>query len=66
MRVVAGFPGIGVEPLDPLNIPEIKLLQGSDGPIALNASLVNVTVTGLSKVKIASNKWVHTSAFCTV
>jgi hypothetical protein len=53
------LPGIGIEPLDPLTIPEVKLLQGADGPIALNASMVNVTVTGMSNVKIESNKWVH-------
>jgi hypothetical protein len=40
-------------------MPEVKLLQGADGPIALNASMVNVTVTGLSNVKIESNKWVQ-------
>jgi hypothetical protein len=39
-------------------IPEVNLLRGTDGPIALNASMVNVTVTGMSGVKIASNKCV--------
>ncbi|PNF31865.1 hypothetical protein B7P43_G07913 [Cryptotermes secundus] len=54
-NIQKGFPGTGIEPVDPLNIPEIKLLQGADGPITLNASMVNVTVTGLSNVKIESN-----------
>ncbi|XP_021930047.1 protein takeout-like isoform X2 [Zootermopsis nevadensis] len=51
-----GLPALGIEPLDPFNIPEIKILQGGDGPVALNASLVNVTVRGLTSTKILSNK----------
>lgn len=58
MNFVAGLPALGIEPLDPFNIPEIKILQGGDGPVALNASLVNVTLRGLTSTKILSNKWV--------
>ncbi|XP_069682372.1 circadian clock-controlled protein daywake-like isoform X2 [Periplaneta americana] len=51
-----GFPSLGMMSLEPLHIPEVKLLQGGDGPVSLNASMVDVKVTGLSKVTIICNK----------
>jgi hypothetical protein len=39
-------------------IPEVNLLREANDPFALNASIKNVTVTGMSNVKIASNKCV--------
>lgn len=49
-----GVPSIGLEPLDPLKVPIIKVLQGG-GPVSVNASLTNVTVLGFGASEILSN-----------
>ncbi|XP_004929462.1 circadian clock-controlled protein-like [Bombyx mandarina] len=46
-----GLPEIGMPPLDPLNIPKIRILQG-EGPVNVNAALDNVTVTGFGKTEV--------------
>lgn len=46
-----GLPEIGMEPLDPLKIPKIRILQG-DGPVNVNAALDNVTVTGFGQTEV--------------
>jgi len=53
-RIPSGVPEIGLEPLDPLKVPIIKILQGV-GPVNVNASLTDVTVTGFGKTKILLN-----------
>lgn len=50
-----GYPEIGIIPLDPLNVTEVRLLHG-DGPVAINATLQNVYVTGFASAVIKSNK----------
>lgn len=50
-----GLPEIGLESLDPLKIPKIRILQG-DGPVNVNAALDNVTVTGFGKTEVLSSK----------
>ncbi|CAB3223218.1 unnamed protein product [Arctia plantaginis] len=51
-----GLPEIGVEPLDPLKIPKIRILQGDDGPVNVNAALDHVTVTGFGKTEVLSSR----------
>lgn len=50
-----GVPDIGLIPLDPLNVTEIRLLQGT-GPVSINATLNNVRVYGFSSAIVKSNK----------
>ena len=50
-----GLPEIGLPPIDPLNVTEISLLQGS-GPVSINATLMNVRIFGFSKAIVKSNK----------
>ncbi|XP_065170545.1 protein takeout-like [Atheta coriaria] len=50
-----GVPEIGLEPLDPLRVKRIKILQGA-GPVNVNASLSNVTVVGFAHTKIVENR----------
>ncbi|RZC38061.1 takeout [Asbolus verrucosus] len=50
-----GEPAIGLDPLDPLHIPKIKILQGGGGPVTVNASLSNVTVVGFGKTQVLYN-----------
>lgn len=38
-------------PLDPLKIPEIRILQG-DGPVNVNASLDDVVVSGFGETEV--------------
>lgn len=52
---IIGLPEIGVEALDPLKIPKIRILQG-DGPVNINAALDDVTVTGFGKTEVVSSK----------
>ncbi|KAF5298259.1 hypothetical protein FQR65_LT09770 [Abscondita terminalis] len=49
-----GIPSIGLQPLDPLHIPIVRILQG-EGPVSVNASLANVTVLGFGGSRILSN-----------
>ncbi|KAF5305562.1 hypothetical protein FQA39_LY01653 [Lamprigera yunnana] len=49
-----GVPEIGLEPLDPLRIPFVRILQGG-GPVSVNASLTNVTVLGFGSTRIVAN-----------
>ncbi|PSN37326.1 hypothetical protein C0J52_20877, partial [Blattella germanica] len=51
-----GLPEVGLVPLEPLYIPEIRILQGGDGPVTLNASMHDVNVHGLSQAKIVENR----------
>ncbi|RVE52967.1 hypothetical protein evm_002444 [Chilo suppressalis] len=46
-----GRPEIGMQPLDPLKIPKIRILQG-EGPVNVNAALDDVTVTGFGKTEV--------------
>ncbi|XP_023954809.2 uncharacterized protein LOC112058318 [Bicyclus anynana] len=46
-----GLPEIDLPSLDPLNIPQIRILQG-DGPVNVNAALDNVVVTGFGKTEV--------------
>lgn len=48
---VTGLPEIGLQPLDPLKIPKIRILQG-EGPVNVNAALDDVTVTGFGKTEV--------------
>lgn len=52
-----GVPEIGLLPVDPLKVSEIRLLQGT-GPVSINATLTNVQIDGFSRAIIKSNKWV--------
>lgn len=52
-----GMPEIGLAPLDPLRIARIRIAQGEEGPVSVNASLSNVTVLGFGKSKILSNTY---------
>ncbi|XP_044758025.1 uncharacterized protein LOC123316115 [Coccinella septempunctata] len=54
-KIPEGLPEIGLPPLDPLHLDEIKILQGGGGPVTVNASLTNVTVRGFGKTKILYN-----------
>nr|CAD7446978.1 unnamed protein product [Timema bartmani] len=55
-RVFEGFQEAGVLPLDPLHVTEISILQGNDGPVAVNASLTRVVIRGLSAINVTNNK----------
>lgn len=46
-----GLPDIGIQPIDPLLIPEVFLESGTEA-INLKANLSNVVVNGLSKYHI--------------
>lgn len=48
-RLVEGFPEIGALPLDPLQVTEIAVLSQGDGPVAVNSTLTDMLVRGLSK-----------------
>lgn len=50
-----GLPEIGIVPLDPLNVTEVRIFQG-DGPVNVNARLNNVRIVGFSGTKIDSNR----------
>ncbi|XP_044259736.1 uncharacterized protein LOC123008153 [Tribolium madens] len=50
-----GEPRIGLDPLDPLKVQKIKILQGGGGPVTVNASLTNVTVLGFGKTQVLYN-----------
>lgn len=54
--MVSGLPEIGMAPLDPLNIPKIRILQG-EGPVNVNAALDNVTVTGFGQTDVLLSQW---------
>ncbi|KAK3912599.1 Protein takeout [Frankliniella fusca] len=51
---VPGMPEIGIVPMDPLNVTEVRIFQG-DGPVNVNAKLNNVKIVGFSGAKIESN-----------
>ncbi|XP_026732538.1 circadian clock-controlled protein-like isoform X2 [Trichoplusia ni] len=44
-----------MQPLDPLKIPKIRILQG-EGPVNVNAALDDVTVTGFGKTEVLSSQ----------
>ncbi|OWR42075.1 hypothetical protein KGM_202005 [Danaus plexippus plexippus] len=46
-----GLPEIDLPPIDPLNIPKLRILQG-EGPVNINAALDNVVVTGFGKTEV--------------
>ncbi|XP_026732537.1 circadian clock-controlled protein-like isoform X1 [Trichoplusia ni] len=50
-----GLRDIGMQPLDPLKIPKIRILQG-EGPVNVNAALDDVTVTGFGKTEVLSSQ----------
>ncbi|XP_041988012.1 uncharacterized protein LOC121739585 isoform X2 [Aricia agestis] len=50
-----GLPDINLPPIDPLNIPKIRILQG-EGPVNVNAALENVVVTGFGKTEVISSQ----------
>ncbi|GJQ83213.1 hypothetical protein Trydic_g18237 [Trypoxylus dichotomus] len=52
--IPSGIPEIGLDPLDPLKVPIIKILQGT-GPVNVNASLTDVTVLGFGNTHILHN-----------
>lgn len=49
-----GLPEVGIVPLDPLNVTEVRIFQG-EGPVSVNAKLTNVTIVGFSGAKIDAN-----------
>ncbi|KAI4458915.1 hypothetical protein MML48_6g00006193 [Holotrichia oblita] len=53
-EIPSGIPEIGLDPLDPLQVPIIKILQGA-GPVNVNASLTDVTVLGFGNTHIRHN-----------
>nr|CAD7406854.1 unnamed protein product [Timema cristinae] len=55
-KLSEGFQEAGVLPLDPLHVTEISILQGNDGPVAVNASLTQVVIRGLSAINVTNNK----------
>ncbi|XP_068086379.1 protein takeout [Anabrus simplex] len=54
-----GYEPLDIPPLDPLFIPELRILQGGDGPVSVNASLANVTITGMGRGVVMSNSVDH-------
>ncbi|CAH0558779.1 unnamed protein product [Brassicogethes aeneus] len=54
-EIPKGIPEIGLEPLDPLKVDKIKILQGGGGAVTVNASLTNVTVIGFGHTKVVHN-----------
>ncbi|XP_077283602.1 protein takeout-like [Arctopsyche grandis] len=50
-KLKEGLPEIGIDPLDPLKISKIRILQG-DGPVNVNAALDDVTVTGFGATQV--------------
>lgn len=51
--LIKGIPEIDVPSLDPLYVPEIKILQS--GGIQISANFKNITVSGPSKFRLRSN-----------
>lgn len=56
-----GLPEIDLPPIDPLNIPKIRILQG-EGPVNVNAALDNVLVTGFGKTEVLLSQ-VHSKSY---
>ncbi|KAL1506459.1 hypothetical protein ABEB36_005822 [Hypothenemus hampei] len=54
-EIPKGNEDIGLQVLDPLKVPVVKILQGGGGPVAVNASLTDVTVIGFGNTKIVMN-----------
>ncbi|XP_028129004.1 uncharacterized protein LOC114325203 [Diabrotica virgifera virgifera] len=54
-EIPKGLPEIGLQVLDPLQLPILNILQGGGGAVTVNASLDNVTVVGFGKTKILYN-----------
>ncbi|XP_026280271.1 uncharacterized protein LOC113207790 [Frankliniella occidentalis] len=53
-KLSVGMPEIGIVPMDPLNVTEVRIFQG-DGPVNVNAKLRNVKIVGFSGARIESN-----------
>ncbi|XP_060524232.1 uncharacterized protein LOC132700735 [Cylas formicarius] len=54
-EIPKGNKDIGLQVLDPLKVPFVKILQGGGGPVTVNASLTNVTVLGFGHTEITFN-----------
>lgn len=63
INCLTGYSEAGIPPLDPLKIAEIRLLEGGDGPVSINATLRDATIEGFKDIIITSNKYVQLEAF---
>ncbi|XP_050305627.1 uncharacterized protein LOC126742855 [Anthonomus grandis grandis] len=54
-EIPKGNKDIGLQVLDPLRVPFVKILQGGGGPVTVNASLTDVSVVGFGNTKIVLN-----------
>ncbi|XP_066150498.1 circadian clock-controlled protein daywake-like [Euwallacea fornicatus] len=54
-EIPKGNKDIELQVLDPLQIPAVKILQGGGGPVAVNATLTQVSVVGFGNTKILYN-----------
>ncbi|CAG9769220.1 unnamed protein product [Ceutorhynchus assimilis] len=54
-EIPKGVEHIGLQVLDPLHVPYVKILQGGGGPVTVNASLTDVSVIGFGNTKIVLN-----------
>lgn len=46
----------GLESVEPMKLDKVQILQGSGGPVALDASLTKLKIFGLSKTEVVQNK----------
>lgn len=47
-----GLRSLNLVELDPLHVDEIDIIQGSDSPVNVNLNFKNVSMFGLSKLKV--------------
>lgn len=48
-----GIPSLGVLPIDPLNIMNLKIKQGS-GPVSIDLTFININMTGVGSLVLTS------------
>lgn len=54
-----GNPGLGLPSIDPLKIDKINIQEGSGGPVNINLSFSNVTMSGLSNLQVYFMRYVY-------
>lgn len=52
-ELVKGIPSLGVLPIDPLNIMNMEIKQGS-GPVSIDLTFINVNMTGIGSLSLTS------------
>lgn len=61
-----GNPGLFLPAIDPLKIDKINIQEGSAGPVNINLVFKNVTLSGLSNLKVYEMKYVKLRGFYSI